>query len=138
MRRARPWQASSHSVELNVIPLIDVVFFLLVFYVISTSFVSETAVAVDRPRSSSAKPMDGGFLSVAVTRSGAVQVGSEVVDAAAVERVVRAALDAGNTTHVLVIPDREVPTGLLLSVMDACEAAGATGVDVAATATGGP
>jgi len=38
-----------------------------------------------------------------------------------------------NATAVVVIPDREVPTGLLLRVMDACTAAGATSVDVAAT-----
>ena len=68
-----------------------------------------------------------------VLRAGAIQVGPQVVDLAQVRDLVAAALSAGNTTKVLVIPDREVPTGLLLKVMDACTAAGASHVDVAAT-----
>lgn len=121
------------QIDLNVIPLIDVVFFLLIFYVISTSFVQETAVAIQRPSSTQTNTVSGGFVPVAIVKSGAIQVGPQVVDLAQVRDIVAAALSAGNTTKVLVIPDREVPTGLLLKVMDACTAAGASHVDVAAT-----
>lgn len=120
-------------IDLNVIPLIDVVFFLLVFYVISSAFVQETAVPVQRPVSGAAGTVSGGFVPVAIVKSGAIQVGPQVVDLAGVPDAVRAALAAGNTDKAVVIPDREVPTGLLLAVMDACSAAGAATVDVAAT-----
>jgi biopolymer transport protein ExbD len=128
-RRRQPHQ----QIDLNVIPLIDVVFFLLIFYVISTSFMQESAVAIKRPTSSQATTVQSGFVPVAIVKSGAIQVGSQVVDVSLVQNTVAAALIAGNTTSVLVIPDREVPTGLLLRVMDACSAGGATSVDVAAT-----
>jgi biopolymer transport protein ExbD len=120
-------------IELNVIPLIDVVFFLLIFYVISTSFVQETAVSIQRPSSSQATTVPGGFVPVAIIKSGAIMIGPQVVDLHGVGAAVRSALDTGNTQKVVVIPDREVPAGLLLQVMDACTAAGATSVDVAAT-----
>lgn len=125
----------SHNgqVELNVIPLIDVVFFLLVFYVITTSFIQETAVPIERPASSRATTVSGGFVPVAIVKSGAIQIGSSIVDLAAVPSEIGVALEAANATRVLVIPDREVPTGLLLKVMDACQAGGAQSVDVAAT-----
>ena len=102
------------QIDLNVIPLIDVVFFLLIFYVISTSFVQETAVAIQRPSSTQTNTVSGGFVPVAIVKSGAIQVGPQVVDLAQVRDIVAAALSAGNTTKVLVIPDRVVPTGLLL------------------------
>ncbi len=133
MRFLHRRRAEQRPVDLNVIPLIDVVFFLLIFYVISTSFTQETAVSIARPASAAAQPVSGRFVPVAIVKSGAIQVGPQVVDLAGVRDAVRAALDAGNTAKAVVIPDREVPTGLLLAVMDACSAAGATSVDVAAT-----
>jgi biopolymer transport protein ExbD len=133
MRFLNRRRQAHQQIDLNVIPLIDVVFFLLIFYVISTSFVQETAVSVQRPNSTQASTVSGGFVPVAIVKSGAIQVGPQVVDIAQVRDTVAAALAAGNTVKVLVIPDREVPTGLLLKVMDACSAAGAAQVDVAAT-----
>jgi biopolymer transport protein ExbD len=126
-----------HPIDLNVIPLIDVMFFLLIFYVISTTFVQETAVPVTRPGSSQASVVSGGFVPVAIVKGGAIQVGPQTVDLAGMGIAVQAAMEQGDTMRVVVIPDREVPTGLLLSVMDACTAAGATSVDVAATREGG-
>jgi biopolymer transport protein ExbD len=134
MRFLNRRRAEHKPIDLNVIPLIDVVFFLLIFYVISTAFVQETAVTVDRPTSSAASAVGDGFVPVAIVKSGAIQVGPQVVDLAGVRDAVHAALDAGNTRKAVVIPDREVPTGLLLAVMDACSAAGADSVDVAAMA----
>lgn len=133
MRFLHRRRQAQQQIDLNVIPLIDVVFFLLIFYVISTSFVQEAAVTIQRPGSTQAGTVSGGFVPVAIVKSGAIQVGPQVVDLAQVRDTVQSALSAGNTTTVVVIPDREVPTGLLLKVMDACSAAGAAKVDVAAT-----
>jgi len=134
--KRRGWQRHMPSghVELNVIPLIDVVFFLLVFYVISTSFVQESAVAIDRPQSSNASSVDHAFVPVAIVKSGAIQIGSQVIDLASLPGELSAALATAGSSHVVIIADREVPTGLLLKVMDACRAGGATAVDVAADA----
>ncbi len=137
MRFLHRRRQAHHPIDLNVIPLIDVVFFLLIFYVISTSFVQETSVSIQRPASTQALAVSGGFVPVAIVKSGAIQVGPQVVDLAGVSDAVRAAMDGGNTDKVVVIPDREVPAGLLLNVMDACTAAGAASVDVAATREGG-
>ncbi len=121
-------------IDLNVIPLIDVVFFLLIFDVISTSFVQESAVRLDRPASAGATPVNGGFTAVAVLPGGLVQIGAQVTEVCGLEHALRPVLEGAATRTVLVIPDRSVPTGLLLTVMDACTAAGATSVEVAATA----
>jgi biopolymer transport protein ExbD len=136
--RRRGWQRHQHhgQVDLNVIPLIDVVFFLLVFYVISTSFVQESSIAIDRPSSSQAKVQPQAFLPVTVVKSGAVYVGSNAVDMADLPSTVATALAHASTTRVVVVADRDVTTGVLLAVMDACQRGGALVVDVAANRTG--
>lgn len=137
--RQRTWKSAFDRghVELNVIPLIDVVFFLLVFYVISTSFAPEASLAIERPVSAQAQTIAGDFLTVAVTASGQIQIGPQSTDLAGLPALVAAALHHGNTLRVLVIADRSLPTGVLLGVMDACSAAGAAEVEVAATREGG-
>ncbi len=132
MRRRRVWSAH-RSVELNVIPLIDVVFFLLVFYVISTSFTPESVVAIERPQSNHATSSDNPNVQVAVTADGEVIVGSRNVSSAEVSAAVESELARVGSTRVVVVADRRVPTGTLLEVMDACTAGGALSVDVAAT-----
>jgi biopolymer transport protein ExbD len=137
MRSAARRRPGGQPVELNVIPLIDVVFFLLIFYVISTSFAEETAVPLHRPAHGGAAVVAGPFIAVAITAAGEVVVGTEGVARDGIAAAVRAARDAGGADRVVVVPDREVPTGLLLEVMDACAAGGASPVDVAADRDGG-
>lgn len=133
MRLLRHRRTEVRPIDLNVIPLIDVVFFLLIFYVISTAFVQEAAIGIERPASRQAQPVVAGFVPVAIVKDGSIQVGGLAVDLAGTSHAVEAALRDGAADAVVVIPDREVPTGLLLAVMDACSAAGAARVDVAAT-----
>ncbi len=139
MRRRRMWSAH-RPVELNVIPLIDVVFFLLVFYVISTSFTPESAVTVERPQSTQASTSESPSLQVAVTVDDEVIIAGQSLATAQVAAAVGTELARLGTTRVVVVADRRVPTGTLLSVMDACSAGGASSVDVAATLSpaGGP
>ena len=95
MRFLNRRRQAHQQIDLNVIPLIDVVFFLLIFYVISTSFVQETAVSIQRPASSQASTTTGGFVPVAIVKSGAVQVGTQLVDVVQLRDVVAAALTGG-------------------------------------------
>jgi biopolymer transport protein ExbD len=132
MRRRR--RAAHQALDLNVIPLIDVVFFLLIFYVISTTFLREEAVTVERAVSSRATAVEGALVLVAVARGPLVSVGGRTLPPDQTQAAVAAALADSGATRVLVVPDREVPTGALLAVMDACTAAGAGSVQVAASA----
>jgi biopolymer transport protein ExbD len=137
MRRRRAW-VSHQAVELNVIPLIDVVFFLLVFYVISTSFTPETAVAVARPQSSQATTSDVPSVQVVVTAGGTLVLAGHQLTTAELPAAVAAELARSGASRVVVVADRQVPTGDLLAIMDGCTAGGAKAVDVAAFAGSSP
>ena len=124
-RRARP------GATIEMAPLIDMVFILLIFYIVSTSFVQDAGVVVNRPESRSAEPVTSRYLPVAVTKLGTVHVAGRNI-AADDPGPIETALKDMNARRVVIQADREVPTGLLLRVLDTCKAAGADQVDVAA------
>ena len=121
----------SRTATIEMAPLIDMVFILLIFYIVSTSFLRESGVNVNRPESESASRIDEQFLPVAITKSGSVHVAGKKISST--DRMsIADALGQQSTSRIVVQADRDVPTWLLLEVMDTCKLAGAENVDVAA------
>ncbi|MGB2822936.1 MAG: biopolymer transporter ExbD [Phycisphaerae bacterium] len=118
---------------IEMAPLIDMVFILLIFYIVSTSFVQDAGVVINRPESRSAQPVTTRYLPVAITKTGTVHVAGRII-APDETAPIEAALKDMNARRVVIQADREVPTSLLLRVLDTCKAAGAETVDVAAIA----
>jgi biopolymer transport protein ExbD len=123
---------NARMVALNVIPLIDIVFFLLVFYVINASFEAESSVSIARPSSAQARTVGQGYVPVVITKSGSVYVNARLAAVSELSSAVGAALQDAGTDRAIIQADREVGTGQLLQVMDACSAGGAARVEVAA------
>jgi len=114
-------------------PLIDMVFILLIFYIVSTSFVQDAGVTINRPESRSAEPVTTRYLPVAITKLGTVHVAGRSITPDEEGPIAEALRDI-QAKRVVLQADREVPTALLLRVLDTCKAAGAETVDVAAIA----
>lgn len=131
-RRRRRDGGGGGEVTLNVIPLIDVVFFLLVFYVMASTFLREETVAVERPASTAARAAQPGFVTVAVTRDGSIDCGGPV-QLGALSGTVRNELTRAGSERCVVVADGSVGVQTVLAVMDACRAGGAQSVEVAAT-----
>jgi len=121
----------NRTAAIEMAPLIDMIFILLIFYIVSTSFLREAGVNVDRPESESAERIDEHFLPVAITKSGSVHVAGNKI-ASSDWSAITDALGRQATGRVVIQADRDVPTWLLLEVMDTCKFAGAERVDVAA------
>jgi len=118
--------------ELNVVPLIDVVFVLLIFTILTSSLTKETGVTVDKPQAQSADELNRQSILVAITREGTVHVNERQVDLESLQDVLRRMLAENALGEVVLIADRESNTGLLVNVMDACNLAGAKKISVAA------
>lgn len=116
---------------IEMAPLIDMVFILLIFYIVSTSFVQDAGVAIDRPEGRSAEPVRTRYLPIAITKLSTVHVAGRTI-APDEEAPIAEALRDAQAKRVVLQADREVPTALLLRVLDTCKAAGAEAVDVAA------
>lgn len=132
MRRRRSLAAEGGDAgEINLTPMLDVVFIMLIFFIVTTSFIKESGVEIARPESSAASPQPDAQLMVAITPEGAVWVDGRPVDAHRVGDEV-AALVSGDG-GVVIQADREATTGLLIEVMDRIRMAGVEQVAVAAT-----
>ncbi|MBL0732501.1 MAG: biopolymer transporter ExbD [Deltaproteobacteria bacterium] len=124
------------SAELNMAPLIDMVFILLIFFLVTTSFVKETGVDINRPTAGSAVSKEKASILVAVTADGRVYIDKHEIDVRAVRANVERALAENPESQVLVIADKESLTGVVIMVMDGCRLAGAENVSLAAALPG--
>jgi biopolymer transport protein ExbD len=121
-----------HAVEeLNISPLIDMVFILLIFFAVSTTFVRDLQLTLDRPTAQSASSTSSETIRVYIDREGTVYVGEQPVNAWMVQSLVREELSIASSDTVLVIADRLTPTETLIDVVDQAKLAGAGEVGVA-------
>lgn len=134
MRRRRIGSNSDDVSEVNLTPMLDVVFIMLIFFIVTTSFIKESGVEIERPVSSTASPRPDAQVMVALTAQGAVWVDGEAVDAHRVgERVAELVRGkGGGESGVVIQADRESTTGLLVEVMDRIRQAGVEDMAVAA------
>lgn len=112
-------------------PLIDCVFLLLIFFIVTTVFVEETGVEVNKPEAASARDLEKNSVMIAITGEGRIVYGGREIALNSVRGVVTRQL-ADPDTPVILLADGSVPTRLLMDVMDEAKLAGARTVSVAA------
>ena len=128
MRRMR--RNSSEEDGIDISPLIDVVFILLIFFMVSTTFVKDAQLELQRPSAQSAEAADTKSVRISIDRQGTVYLGEEAIRLWMLQSRVREQLRASSQSSVLVIADRSTPTELLIDVVDQCRMGGAKDVGV--------
>lgn len=123
---------SEHSARIDLSPLIDVVFILLIFFIVTTVFVRETGVEVDKPNAVAVQQLDNELILLAITPAGDVVYDHSNIGVSGVRSTV-AALLLIEDRPVVIQADRRVTTDLLVKVIDEAKLAGATSVSIAAT-----
>ncbi len=111
--------------EIDIAPLIDIVFILLIFFMVSTTFVRSFEVDIERPSAASAELSDVRAIRVSLARSGEVHVDGQAVQAWMVQGRVRELVLADPRRPVLVTADTRVETGRAVELVDECRLAGA-------------
>ncbi len=129
MKRRRVFAGGPQSAEMNISPLIDMVFILLIFFIVTTVFVEETGVEVTKPQATSAIDLERESILIAITDSGNVVYGGRDVGVGGVRPLVRRLLQDKNMP-VIIQADEAVPTRLLVQVIDESKLAGATSVNI--------
>ncbi len=117
------------SDEINISPLIDVVFILLIFFIVTTVFVEETGVDVTKPQASSAVDLERNSVLIAITDTGKVVYGGREIGPAGVRAIVKR-LNQNDDMPVIIQADRTVPTSLLVRVIDEAKIGGAPSVNI--------
>ncbi len=117
----------------NLTPMLDVVFIMLIFFIVTASFVKESGVDIDRPIAATAERKERGNILVAITASGQIWIDRRAVDVRAVRAHIER-LHAENPQGAVVIQaDRLSKNQLLVEVLDAAKQAGVETVSIAAS-----
>ena len=118
--------------ELDMTPMLDIVFIMLIFFIVTTSFVKESGVTVSTPQADTAAQQDNANIFIAITASGEVWIDRRPVDPRSVRAIV-ARLHADNPEgSVIIQSDEEASTRMLVEVMDQVRLAGVEGIAIAA------
>ncbi len=127
-RRAREEDES----EINLTPMLDVVFIMLIFFIVTASFVKESGIDVSRPDASTAERKERGNILIAITATDQIWIDKRQVDVRALRANIER-LHAENPQGAVVIQaDKLSKNGLLVDVMDAAREAGVFNVSIAA------
>lgn len=131
MKRVSISDLSERGVEINMSPLIDCVFLLLIFFIVTTVFVEETGVDIQKPQAASAQDLEKQSILIALTDDGRVIFGGREIGFNGIRGVVARQLRE-KEAPVIILADADARTAPLVDVIDECKLAGAKLVSVAA------
>lgn len=130
-KSVRTHSVLKQSADVQMTPLIDMVFILLIFFIVTTVFIEETGVDVNKPRAASAEDLEKHSILIAVTANGQVYQGGRSIGVDGVRSVVAAMLESDDTMPVIIQGDTAASHGIIVKVIDAAKLAGAQTVNLA-------
>lgn len=117
--------------SIDIGPMIDIVFILLIFFMVTTTFVKDMKLELERPKASSAVAASSKAIRLFVDQNGSIYLDGEQVRLWLVQSKLRDLLGTSTSKVVLVVTDEGVPAGRLVEVVDQARLAGAESVGVA-------
>ncbi|MCG8610728.1 MAG: biopolymer transporter ExbD [Pseudomonadales bacterium] len=117
--------------EIDMTPMLDIVFIMLIFFIVSTSFVRESGVEINRPEAQTAQTKESAGVMVAITANDEVWIDQKLID----QRMVRPTIERLRVEQpdlgVMIQADQQANTGVLITVLDQVKLAGVQQVAVA-------
>ncbi|MFY8299784.1 ExbD/TolR family protein [Pseudoalteromonas sp. SS15] len=122
--------AESKGQEIDLAPLLDVVFILLIFFIVTTVFVKETGVEVDKPTAVSSQNLQKSVLMIAITSTGEVMYGGTNIGVQGIRATLMQAVKS-EQRPLVIQADKQVKTELLVKVIDQAKLAGLSDISLA-------
>ncbi|MFT4940390.1 MAG: biopolymer transport protein ExbD [Paraglaciecola sp.] len=116
---------------IDMTPMLDVVFIMLIFFIVTASFVKESGIDVNRPEAATAVKKDRANILVAISDKGEIWINKRKVDVRAVQANIERLYAENPQGTVVIQADRKATTDVLIKVMDASRAAGIADVSIA-------
>jgi biopolymer transport protein ExbD len=117
---------------IDMTPMLDIVFIMLIFFIVTTSFVKEAGIEVLKPKASNSKANKSGNIFIAIRPNGEVWMDKRQVDIERVAANIERMLAEQPTDTVIVQADKEAKHGVVVKVMDAIKASGDLKITIAA------
>ena len=115
--------------EINISPLIDMVFILIIFFIVTTVFVEEPGVEIRKPFAASAKDLDKNSILIAITDSSKVVYGGREIGVGGVRPIVRRLMQKESMPVILQV-DVQAAAGTVVRVVDESKLGGAERVSI--------
>ncbi len=122
----------SAGAEVNMGPLIDMVFILLIFFIITTNFNRQTGVEVSKPKAQSAVSQGSKVMLIGISREGSIHVYGRQISMERLSSLVEQEITKRPDMSVVIVADKQAEIGKAVAVMDRCTMAGAEKVSIAA------
>ncbi len=130
MRRKNRRQTEESGLDLT--PMMDIVFIMLIFFIVTTSFVKETGVDINRPNAETAERDEKGNILVAITQNNEIWIDKRRIDLKAVRANIERLKIEYPEGSVIIQADKESRSGLLVEAMDQIRLAGVQNISIAA------
>jgi len=130
--RARHREEESEETNIDISPLIDIVFILVIFFIVTTVFNKEVGVDVNKPpRAMSSQALDRNSVMLAVTENGQIFYGGRNIGYDGIEPVIATVQDGGEAVPVILICDQGAQAHHITKAIDKATLAGAKSVSIA-------
>lgn len=137
MRMRRHTATNDEEAGIDLTPMLDIVFIMLIFFIVTSSFIKEAGITVQTPSAASASEQPKGNILIAVSPNGEIWMDGQQVDIRAVRAAVERMRVDQPDSSVVVQADQDSRSGLVIQVMDQVRLAGVQDVALAATAGNG-
>ena len=131
MRRAPISQAVAEEEEINITPMLDVVFILLIFFIVTANFIKEPGLEVNRPDSETAEPTENAAILIAVGNAGEIYMDGRRIDKRQVKANVVRLLAENPQGSVVIQADQKANADTIMAVMDGAREAGVYNISLA-------
>jgi biopolymer transport protein ExbD len=129
---ARKHRSQEEEAGIDMTPMLDIVFIMLIFFIVTTSFVKEAGIEVLRPKASTATQQKNANIFIAVRENGEIWMDKRMVDVERVGANIERMLAEQPTDTVVIQADVEAKHGVVVKVMDQVKQAGIDKISVAA------
>ena len=122
--------------DINMTPMLDIVFIMLIFFIVTASFVKETGIDIQRPSAVTSESKKQASIVVAISEVGEIWIDKRAVDVRSVRANIERLRAENPQGSVVIQADKNSTNGLLVQVMDAARQAGVENVSIATLAPG--
>ena len=124
--------AHTEEAEINITPMLDIVFIMLIFFIVTTSFTKETGAAIVKPVAEQAVALQNGTILIGVRPNDDIWMAKRQIELREVRQMVERAKSENPEGSVVIIADKGAKIGTVTEVMDQVRLAGVEGVSISA------
>ncbi|MFA6834839.1 MAG: biopolymer transporter ExbD [Fibrobacteraceae bacterium] len=119
--------------NIDISPMMDMAFILLIFFIVTSTFTRETGIDVSKPKASTAKELSQESVLIGITRQGTVHINETQVNLPSLQTILRQMMAETPDRPVIIVSDRDAPSGRIVDVLDECNLAHVRKVSISAS-----